>query len=85
MIIGLPGDNNMMRRPRAGVFSTALLLAFLGTTTLALENGLARTPVMGWSTWNAFLCKEGVLWLLSRGYLSCIQPHIEKREDTAVQ
>ncbi|PSR71321.1 hypothetical protein PHLCEN_2v12835 [Hermanssonia centrifuga] len=26
------------------------------STVLALENGLARTPQMGWNTWNHFGC-----------------------------
>lgn len=40
-------------------YSLAALL-ILGLTTLpqtlALENGLARTPQMGWNSWNKFGC-----------------------------
>ncbi|KAL6740959.1 hypothetical protein Aduo_014262 [Ancylostoma duodenale] len=33
-----------------------LFLLFVGTVT-ALENGLARTPPMGWMSWTAFYCE----------------------------
>ncbi len=33
--------------------SAVLLLA---TNTLALNNGLGRTPQMGWNSWNKFAC-----------------------------
>jgi alpha-galactosidase len=35
------------------LFLTAFLLTGLATTPLrALENGLARTPPIGWNSWN---------------------------------
>ncbi|KAF8567823.1 hypothetical protein P879_02002 [Paragonimus westermani] len=36
------------------VFALAVLLSF--EKSLALENGLARTPPMGWTTWQRFRC-----------------------------
>ena len=30
--------------------------ALVATTTLALDNGLALVPQMGWNTWNKFGC-----------------------------
>jgi alpha-galactosidase len=40
------------------LFSLALLLALLciPPQLQALDNGLARTPPMGWNTWNKFAC-----------------------------
>ncbi|KAF9448720.1 carbohydrate-binding module family 35 protein [Macrolepiota fuliginosa MF-IS2] len=32
------------------------LALFLGTLAVALDNGLAKTPPMGWNPYNAFLC-----------------------------
>ncbi|KAG8711714.1 hypothetical protein FRC09_020457 [Ceratobasidium sp. 395] len=37
------------------MFSIIFALAFLGSSRAA-ENGLARTPQMGWNTWNKFAC-----------------------------
>ena len=34
----------------------ALVLALAAGPAAALENGLARTPQMGWSSWNRFGC-----------------------------
>jgi alpha-galactosidase len=46
-------------------FGRAALLVVLGwsSSALALENGVARTPPMGWNSWNKFRCNvsEGVL------------------------
>jgi len=46
-------------------FGLAALLVVLGWSgpALALENGLARTPPMGWNSWNKFRCNvsEGLL------------------------
>ena len=37
--------------------SVALLLLFACfTNVLALDNGLAKTPPMGWNSWNKFAC-----------------------------
>jgi alpha-galactosidase len=35
----------------------AVLLMVVPGMSLALENGLARTPPMGWNSWNKFACK----------------------------
>ena len=32
------------------------IVSFIGLG-LALENGMARTPAMGWNTWNKFGCE----------------------------
>jgi alpha-galactosidase len=32
------------------------VLVLLGSTTLALDNGLGRTPAMGYNTWNDYEC-----------------------------
>src|ERR1051325_5111489 len=34
----------------------ALLLVFSATNVYALDNGLAKTPPMGWNSWNKFGC-----------------------------
>lgn len=39
------------------VVAVASSAALLLPATQGLENGLSRTPIMGWSTWNAFECK----------------------------
>lgn len=36
------------------MLSSLTVLAVLATAVSAMDNGLARTPVMGWSSWNAF-------------------------------
>lgn len=41
-----------MRLGSARVFAAAAVLACCA----ALDNGLARTPPMGWNSWNAFGC-----------------------------
>lgn len=33
-----------------------LVVALLPWSTIGLENGLARTPPMGWMTWQRFRC-----------------------------
>lgn len=40
------------------IFGTAVavILAFTFTPAYALDNGLARTPPMGWNSWNSFHC-----------------------------
>ena len=32
------------------------ILMFGGSSLFALDNGLARTPPMGWNSWNKFAC-----------------------------
>jgi alpha-galactosidase len=39
------------------LFTLALLTAFAAPQARALENGLARTPPVGWNSWNKFGCK----------------------------
>jgi alpha-galactosidase len=34
-----------------------MLFAMSATSGLSLDNGLARTPPMGWNSWNKFACK----------------------------
>jgi len=34
-----------------------LILIFLATVINALDNGLARTPPMGWMSWTKFYCE----------------------------
>ena len=44
---------------RFSVFALALCILLLAPcASHALENGLARTPPMGWNTWNRFGCKD---------------------------
>jgi alpha-galactosidase len=38
------------------IFPIAILLMFAVVPAQALENGLARTPPMGWNSWNRFGC-----------------------------
>ncbi|XP_077558627.1 alpha-N-acetylgalactosaminidase-like [Haemaphysalis longicornis] len=46
-----------MERPVAAVLLAPLALFLLGTRpACGLENGLARTPPMGWLAWERFLC-----------------------------
>ncbi|MGD0579586.1 MAG: glycoside hydrolase family 27 protein, partial [Bryobacteraceae bacterium] len=45
------------RRHRARIAFLAAALALCGTPAIqALDNGLARTPPMGWNSWNKFAC-----------------------------
>ncbi len=49
----------IVRRPRAIVFvlaAAAIAIALVPRPGRALENGLARTPPMGWNSWNKFAC-----------------------------
>lgn len=34
---------------------TAVVALFIGYT-VALENGIGKTPQMGWNTWNKYAC-----------------------------
>ncbi|MEU8379646.1 lectin [Streptosporangium sp. NPDC048865] len=49
-----------MRRKRTRALLTAAVLAMVAVTPAtqaqALENGVGRTPPMGWNTWNTFGC-----------------------------
>ncbi len=42
---------------RSFVFAASLVFAFALVPARALDNGLARTPPMGWNSWNKFGCK----------------------------
>lgn len=46
--------------PKSTVINVPLILIMFGVITLnriqALENGLARTPPMGWLSWERFRC-----------------------------
>lgn len=35
---------------------TLLILSILITVVLGLDNGLGKTPPMGWNSWNKFGC-----------------------------
>ncbi|GAA2356442.1 alpha-galactosidase [Catellatospora methionotrophica] len=61
---------NLRHRPRhrLAAFAVGLLLAasavsLPSTTAHALDNGVARTPPMGWNSWNTFGCNinEGLI------------------------
>jgi len=48
----------MMKVLRMGWFGALLALVMLAPAAgHALENGLARTPPMGWNSWNKYACK----------------------------
>ena len=48
----------MMKVLRMGWFGALLALVLLAPAAgHALENGLARTPPMGWNSWNKYACK----------------------------
>jgi alpha-galactosidase len=34
------------------------MILLTGASAFALDNGLARTPPMGWNSWNKFGCKD---------------------------
>jgi Alpha galactosidase A/Alpha galactosidase C-terminal beta sandwich domain/NPCBM-associated, NEW3 domain of alpha-galactosidase len=63
-----PAHPGRHRRPRARLSALAAVLLLLGLSpvlatatappALALNNGLARTPPMGWDDWNAFGCQN---------------------------
>ncbi|MEU4246655.1 ricin-type beta-trefoil lectin domain protein [Amycolatopsis sp. NPDC026612] len=45
-----------MRRVLAVLATVVAAVSITGSPAQALENGLARTPPMGWNTWNTFEC-----------------------------
>lgn len=45
--------------------NTAILLAALASQALAVNNGLARTPQMGWNNWNSLGCDVSESLLLA--------------------
>jgi alpha-galactosidase len=46
-----------MNRRVLRVCLTAIAVGLLPTFAQALDNGLARTPPMGWNSWNKFACQ----------------------------
>ena len=40
----------------AALFVAAFVIAFMASPVRALDNGLAKTPPMGWNSWNKFAC-----------------------------
>ena len=38
------------------LFVAAFVIAFMPSPARALDNGLAKTPPMGWNSWNKFAC-----------------------------
>jgi alpha-galactosidase len=38
------------------LFVAAFVIVFMPSPTRALDNGLAKTPPMGWNSWNKFAC-----------------------------
>ena len=48
-----------MASPARGLLLLQLAMS-LAPPTAALDNGLARTPPMGWMTWERFRCTAGV-------------------------
>ena len=45
-----------MAQSRAIISHILFILLLTSSTVNALENGLARTPPMGWNSWNKFAC-----------------------------
>jgi alpha-galactosidase len=45
-----------IRRDGQRALLFGLLASLLAAGTLALHNGVARTPAMGWNSWNFFRC-----------------------------
>jgi len=41
---------------RVHLFAIVMLVCLLAQSTAGLDNGLARTPPMGWNSWNKFGC-----------------------------
>jgi alpha-galactosidase len=37
-------------------WTSVVAIAFLASTSQALDNGLGLVPQMGWNTWNKFGC-----------------------------
>ena len=45
-----------MKRGSCAVAALAAAVCFVPAVADALENGAARTPPMGWNSWNKFQC-----------------------------
>ena len=63
----LSGVRSSMKNATATLF---LGLAAALPFTLALNNGLARTPILGFNTWNYFACDSECEVLAKRATLS---------------
>ena len=48
--------DTQIRTGRLALAIAALGLLASAGRTLALDNGVARTPPMGWNSWNKFAC-----------------------------
>src|SRR6201982_1147169 len=53
----MKGTNTMRLRFSVSRMSIIALLLMAPAFGRALDNGLARTPPMGWNSWNKFACK----------------------------
>ncbi|AEV83904.1 alpha-galactosidase [Actinoplanes sp. SE50] len=52
----LPGRRRWFRTAILAVLCVAGVIALPGSAAQALDNGVARTPPMGWNSWNTFGC-----------------------------
>lgn len=43
-------------KPRSSILDRLSLLLLVSGAVVGYNNGLARTPQMGWNTWNRFGC-----------------------------
>lgn len=43
-------------KPYSSIFDHLILLLLIARLAVGYNNGLARTPQMGWNTWNRFGC-----------------------------
>jgi alpha-galactosidase len=43
-------------KPYSSIFDHLILLLLIPRLAVGYNNGLARTPQMGWNTWNRFAC-----------------------------
>ena len=46
----------LSKAARVVLFVAAFVIAFMPSPARALDNGLAKTPPMGWNSWNKFAC-----------------------------
>lgn len=50
------GAERIAKMKSSNLYLTVLVIQLVVATTLALENGLSRTPPMGWLSWERFRC-----------------------------
>ncbi|CAD5232455.1 unnamed protein product [Bursaphelenchus xylophilus] len=55
---------------------TLFVLSFCSALTFGLENGLARTPPMGWMSWTRFFCETNC----AHNPFSCINEYLYKSQ-----